>query len=405
MDSLPDGVVSNILRRLTKADLANLRLSGSAGSSVVRRGCDEAAIPWGGRIDKIASAPKHIRVIPCLGHKSELTKWHSSWLMNQWPSSATTLEWDGTLITYLPASMLVDDARVREQSVVTHYFALPSQLPSSVRSISCNVLEGADGLTQSLPHVRTLTTSCSTFRFTEEMRFSRLPGLVNVKLAFVAIGLVPPAITMILKSLAHLRHLEVLVLKGFSGGQIPDLSDGGFPALRSLTMDSAGGWEDGPTFHALDNLNACPHMTSLAISGFATPSLGKLANVRELTLSRFSWSVLSGIMDYVPGEIASKMPQLRVFTGVCRAHAPFFLRESGITEMVLVGGRVVEAGAILGNPRITRFTLQHSEENLASVCKVMTPEWRLGVGEHEVLGRRYRVIRLCRASLHQQVCG
>ena len=325
--------------------------------------------------------------------------------MNQWPSSATTLEWDGLLITYLPASLLVDDARVREQRVVTHYFALPQTLPSSVRSISCNVLEGMDGLLSPLPHVRNLTTSCSTFRLTEEMRFARLPGLVNVKLAFVGIGRYPPGVTSVLKSLAHLRQLEVLVLKGFSEGQIPDLSGGGFPALRSLTMDSARGWEDGPTFHALDNLNACPHLTSLAISGFATPSLGKLANVRELTLSRSSSSISFGMIDYVPGEIASKMPQLRVFTGVCQAHAPFCLRESGITEMVLVGGRVVDAGAILGNPRITRFTLQHSEENLASVCKVMTPEWRLGVGEHEVMGRRYRVIRLCRASPPRQVCG
>lgn len=328
--------------------------------------------------------------------------------MNQWPSSATTLEWDGLLMTYLPASLLVDDARVREQSVVTHYFALPFQLPSSVRAISCNVLEGADGVWQSwqsLPHVRTLTTSCSDFRLTEEMRFGRLPGLVNVKLAFVGIGRYPPGVTPILKSLAHLRQLEVLVLKGFSGGQIPDLSDGGFPALRSLTMDSVSGWNDGPTIHALDNLNACPHMTSLAISGFATPSLAKLANVRELTLSRSSASGAFGVIDYVPGEIASRMPQLRVFTGVCQTHAPFCLRESGITEMVLVGGRVVEAGVILGNPRIARFTLQHSEENLASVCNVMTPEWRLGVGEHEVLGRRYRVIQLCRASLPRQVCG
>ncbi|KAK9827091.1 hypothetical protein WJX74_006231 [Apatococcus lobatus] len=271
MDGLPEDVLQGIVDLLDPASVQSLALSSKSGREVARLGRGTVSVHYGDCIRAVAESPHTVRAVV---YDTDIQD-EEGWPLEQWPSSASRLEWVGHTCSNMQR-VVVDDPRVREQEVVAHSFVLPKALPESLRTIRSYWLhnEGVECLGQ-LPHVRALTTMVYNRMQQLDICLGRLQGLRSIDLECWSLAGQPVHMGIALLHLWHLSEIRHIRLSRFSPGHLPHIPSPGlldenpFPRLEKLELlpDIAGGRPARPITSLHGFLRALPALTSLVVGG------------------------------------------------------------------------------------------------------------------------------------------
>lgn len=412
MEGLPDLALSNIVRHLDNDSRKNLRLAGKFGMGMVCAGSEIAYVQWGGVVDRFAAFPRKV-VVKCPFGTLAAQMFHESpqWLMDQWPSTATELEWDCFNIgstSAMPMNWLADDPRVLRQHIRVHHLVLPAALPESVDSITCNVLSGIDE--DPLPHVKHLSTS-SQRKTTDPIGTWRtgfhLTRFTSLRTLYISSSLIvsqPCTTGDMLMQLKNFPFLETVTLKNFKSGVLPALEDSSFPALRTLVLlprfpssDIIGGV--GMTIPFLGNLAPCSLLQTLIVRGPDDASITKLESVRHLTHVR-----ASPAMYFFPNSLFGM--HLISYTTIGDILQVMSITEvMGLRTIQLLVPKIFGLKELFAHATLERIVVQNTQHNLLEIAAAATKDWQMVVEEAEVCEQLFPIIRLRRALVDTEKCG
>lgn len=388
MEGLPDDVLQGFVDGLDPTSVQALALTSRRGREVARLGRGTVTVPYGGRIRDLAESPHTVRVVMLLS--DIVAGYGTSWPMDEWPPSASCLEWVGHNAPHMER-LVVDDARVERQEVVAHSFMLPAELPDSVRSIkACWVHDAGGEGAPELPQVTTLHAMAYRNLESLEKCLARLTGLQRVELE--CWSLTGRAIDMgdALWALRGLRWIRHIKLSKFASGDLrPDVREvwalaatGRFPSLESLELlpeiETNGGRGQAPIGQLGDLLRALPPLRSLAVRGPCDWKGCDSVKVEELVLDmRGMGLVVCHTAIYTDRPLESTFTML--------ADKISCLSVSGYRHIRLWSDDVFYLDHVVGSSFQT-LTMPATEKNLAGLGRTLPPGRFMQCVEEE--GRR-----------------